>query len=252
MPEEKKFGLAKPLLILAVVLVIGQMGYWTTQAISSLWNIGGNYPREISVSSQGKVVLSPDVAIIRLGVSSEGSKIADVVKDNTAKMNAVLDEIKKLGVAGEDIKTLNYSLYPRYDYIEGKRFSHGYTLTQEIQVKSRNFSQVGDILEKSSDKGANTIGDLQFTIDDQTTAKTAALEDAISKAKAKAQKIALAGGLKLGKVMTLYEDSGSAPYYGIGAGYDSSTKLESAAVAPTIEPGQQELTVNVTLVYRVK
>lgn len=251
--EIKKLNFSKPLFILAVVLVAGQIGYWTTQAIGSLWNIsGGNYPREISVTAQGKVTVSPDMAIIRLGVTSEALKVADAVKDNTAKMNAILTEVKNSGVAAEDIKTTNYSLTPRYDYLESRRVFRGYTLTQEVQVKVRDFSKIGDILEKSSAKGANSIGDLQFTIDDQTVVKTAALEDAIAKAKAKAQTLATASGLKLGKVITMYEDSGVMPYYGAaGAGYDTTMKLE-AAVAPTVEPGQQEMTVNVTLVYRVK
>lgn len=254
--ETKLIGLSKPLLILAIVLVIGQMVFWGVQAYSTIWGTTGNYPREISVTAQGKAVSSPDVAVVRVGVKTEGMKIATVAKENNEKMNAILTALKDLGIAQKDIQTINYSLNPQYDYTDkGERVFKGYALSQEIKVKIRDFAKAGDVLEKSTGLGANLVGDLQFTIDDPSLAKEAALQDAIGKAKTKAQKISLASGLKLKKIVNIYEDYNQYPQYsstmGMGGG-EALMKAIPAAVAPDIQAGEQEITANVTLVYRVK
>ncbi|MCX6789278.1 MAG: SIMPL domain-containing protein [Candidatus Gribaldobacteria bacterium] len=253
--EGKLIGLAKPLLILAIILVAGQMVSWGVGAYSTIWGTTGNYPREISVTAQGKAVSVPDVAIVRVGVKTEGMKVAVVAKENNEKMNAILASLKDLGIAQKDIQTINYSLIPQYDYTDkGERVFKGYALSQEIKIKIRDFAVAGDVLEKSTGLGANLVGDLQFTIDDPAIAKAAALQDAITKAKAKAQEISSASGLNLKKIINIYEDYNQTPQYSSSVGMGGGEALMKAApaVAPDIQAGEQEITANVTLVYRVK
>ena len=252
----KQIGLSKSLLILAIVLVVGQVCYWGVQAYSAIWGTTGNYSREISVTAQGKAISAPDVAVVRVGVKTEGMKVATVVQENNEKMNAVLAALKDLKIASKDIQTINYSLNPQYDYTDkGERVFKGYALNQEVKVKIRDFAKAGDVLEKATGLGANLVGDLQFTIDDPATAKAAALQDAIGKAKAKGREISLASGLKLKKIVNIYEDYNQYPQYsssvGLGGG-EAFLMKATAAAAPDIQAGEQEITVNVTLVYRVK
>jgi len=253
--ENKLIGLAKPLLILAIVLVAGQIVSWGVGAYSAIWGATGNYPREISVTAEGQASSVPDVAVVRVGVKTEGMKVAAVVQENNQKMNAILSALKDLGIAQKDIQTTNYSLNPQYDYTDkGEKVFKGYALSQEVKVKIRDFAKAGDVLEKSTGLGANLAGDLQFTIDDPALVKAAALQDAISKAKAKAQKISLASGLKLKKIVNIYEDYSQYPQYSssVGMGGGEALIKVTAASAPDIQAGEQEITANVTLVYRVK
>jgi len=200
--ENKFIGLSKPLLILAIVLVAGQMIFWGAQTYNTIWSTTNSYPREISITAQGQAISSPDVAVVRVGVKTEGMKIAVVAKENNEKMNAILTALMALGIDKKDIQTINYSLNPQYDYTDkGERVFKGYALSQEIKIKIRDFAKAGDVLEKSTALGANLVGDLQFTIDDPVIATAAALQDAISKAKVKAQKISSASGLKLKKIV---------------------------------------------------
>ncbi|MEK7104165.1 MAG: SIMPL domain-containing protein, partial [Patescibacteria group bacterium] len=127
---------------------------------------------------------------MNLGITTEGNKVETIVQANTEKMNAVLTDIKALGIEEKDIKTKNYSLQPRYEWTEtGARIPRGYTLTQTIEVKIRDFAKIGNVLEIASSKGVNNIGDLQFTIDDIEKAKSIAREKAIANAKEKAKLI---------------------------------------------------------------
>lgn len=247
----KQIDFSKRIFILAAIIVVGLIGLWTVQSISSLWGwIGGYGPREISITAEGKATVVPDIALLRAGVTTEGSAVEKIVAENNTKMNAIIEAIKGLGVEEKDIKTTNYSLTPRYDWLETGRVFRGYTLNQEISIKVRDFEKIGDVLEVSTSNGGNLIGNLQFTVDDQEKVKALALEDAIANAKEKAQSIAQASGLKLKKVVNIYE-SGVTPYYGVGGAMTMDAKMESS-VAPPIQAGEQEITVNVTLIYRVR
>ncbi len=213
------------------------------------------YPEMLSVTGEGKASIAPDVATIDLGIITEGNAINIIIEKNTNSMNTVLADIKTLGIAEKDIKTKNYSLQPRYDWTQtGTRISRGYSLTQTIEVKIRDFAKIGNVLEVASAKGVNNIGDLHFTIDDLEKAKVIAREKAIANAKEKAQAIAQQTGLKLKKITNIYEDTGAYPYPTYDTvGMGSSMKAEvMPTIAPTIQTGEQEITVKVTLNYRTK
>ncbi len=253
--EAKSISLSKPLLILAIVLVVGQVCYWGAQAFTSLWGISGNYPQQISVSAEGVFRLVPDVAVIKLGVKTEGMKVAGVVKENNEKMNSILGAMKSLGVVDKDIQTLSYNLSQQYDYLEkGERVFRGYLLNQQIQIKVRDFTKVGDVLEKATSLGANSIGDLQFTIDDPAAARAAALQDAIAKAKIKAAGIASSSGLRMKKLINIYEDYSQYPLYSTATDMGGGEAMMKAvsSIAPTVQSGEQEIKATVTLVYKVR
>ena len=214
------------------------------------------YPETVSILGEGKATISPDIAAVDLGITTEGAKVETIVQENTDAMNKLLADIKVIGIANKDIKTKTYSLQPRYEYDEnGKRISKGYTLSQTIEVKIRDFAKIGNVLEIAANDGANNVGDLQFTIDDMEKARAQAREKAITQAKAKAQAIASQTGIKLKKITSVYEDTGSCGVYGcpytegMGAGI---TEKAVSSVAPTIQSGEQEVTVKITLNYRTK
>ncbi len=208
------------------------------------------YPETFSVTGEGKASIAPDIATVDLGIITEGNIIDVIVEKNTNNMNAVLADIKTLGIAEKDIKTKSYSLQPRYDWTQtGKRIPQGYSLTQTIEVKIRDFAKIGKVLEIASTKDVNNIGDLQFAIDDLEKAKSIAREKAIINAKEKANLIAKQTGLKLKKIINIYEDTGCGSY---GCPYPMSDSSAKISIAPTIQTGEQEITVKVTLNYRTK
>ena len=110
-----------------------------------------------------------------------------IVKKNSEKINAILEEIKKLGIEEKDVQTVRYNLSPHYEYSkEGERVFKGYVLEQELKVKIRNLEKIGEVLEKATEKGANLIGQLYFSVDNPEPILEKAREEAIEKAKAKA------------------------------------------------------------------
>ncbi len=242
---------ANKVFILAIVLVVGVLGFLAAKLTYDFATLPQNYPLEITSVGQGKVFAKPDIALVSIGVQTQGMKSNDVVTENNTKMNAITTAIKNLGVEEKDIQTSSYNLSPVYDYTERGRVFRGYSLNQAVNVKIRNFDKIGDILDKATSLGANTVGDLQFTIDDQEKVISEARTKAIAEAKTKAGDLAAAAGLKIVKLVNISEGNAPSPQplYGKGGG---ELDMVSSSVAPQIQTGQMEINSTVYLTYRVR
>jgi uncharacterized protein YggE len=219
------------------------------------------YARTVAVSGEGKISARPDVAFVTLSVQSVGKTVAQVTQDNNTKMNQVIAEMKKIGIKEDDITTTSYNLYPRYNEIkpvdpEIKELVAqtpqiiGYTLDQSLSLKIRDLTKVDQVLDRGVAVGANQVGGLNFDIDDASKIKSEAREQAFQKAREKAEAMAKAAGVRLGRVVTFSESYGSYPMY---ANYLMDAKTESyAAGAPSIQAGSKELSVNVSVTYEIE
>ena len=222
--------------------------------------------RSFSVSGEGKIVAVPDVAQFDFSVVTEGGKdLGSLQADNTKKVNSAIDFVKTNGVDSKDIQTQNYSISPRYQTYNCYRPLDsvnvqpcppaeivGYSVSQDVQVKIRDFSKIGDILGGVVKAGANTVSQLQFTIDDPDSVKSQARAEAITKARAKAKEVAKAGGFSVGRLLGIDESGPSPIYYSYDTGGAAMEKSVAAVPAPSIEPGSQDVTVDVTLRYEIR
>jgi hypothetical protein len=257
--DKPKIYLGSAIVLAVFLFVVGYLCYVGAYSKSIQ---PGSY-RSFSVSGEGKITTIPDIAQFTFSVITEGGKdIASLQKDNTDKTNKAIDFVKIQGVETKDIKTTNYNLSPKYQYYNCDRLSSitpcppaeivGYTITQTISVKIRDFAKIGDIMSGVVNSGANSVSSLSFGIDDQTAVENQAREKAIAKAREQANLVAKAGGFKVGRLISIEE--GYTPYYstkGLGGGisYDSVAVPEAA---PVIEAGSQEITVSVTLRYEIQ
>jgi len=212
------------------------------------------FQNQFSVTAEGRVFAKPEIANIRFGVRTEAKPTAaQAIADNTKTMNEVIASVKSLGIEDKDIKTSHYQLYPEYDYLDGRQRLRGYSLNQEVTVKIRDLDKVGSAIESASASGANQVGDISFTIDDIDELKAQARAEAIVKAKRKMEELKHRTGIELGRLINVYESDQSqypVPYYGIG-GMGSDLAMAKTSV-PQIEPGQNEIVVNVTMTWEVE
>ena len=250
--DEQTIKFLNKTFILAAILVAGILIFLFTVIGYQQRSLDQQNTNQITVSGEGKVYAKPDVAIVSLGVTTQATTVADVTKNNTDKMNAVIDAIKNLKIDEKDIQTTNYSLTPLYNWTEKQgRIFQGYTLEQDVQVKIRDFTKIGDVLSQGTTNGANLVGDLQFTIDNPEQFKEQARAKAIEQAKANAQNLAKESGVNLGKLINVYEGYNSVPVVYNSAKAMGGGVAESAPV-PTVQPGQQEIDITINLTYQVK
>ena len=243
--EKLKIGLLATGIIVALAAIFIGMS-WSNSLYPS---------RTVTVSAEGKATVSPDLATISFSVLTQGTDPIKLESDNAQKMNDAISFVKSNGVESKDIATTAYDLYPNYNY--DKYGSNpkivGYTLTQTSTVKIRDFSKVAPIVGGLSDKGVNQIGSVSFSVEDQDKYLAPARDEAFAKAKAKAMEMAKSTGANLGKILN-FSDSQNNIYQ--PAVYKNSamgvTDSSVSSIAPTIEPGTQNLTVNVSITYELQ
>jgi len=216
-----------------------------------------NNQDRFSINGSGTVYAKSDIANIEVGLRTGTKKTAaEATKDSTTKMDDIIKELKKLNIDEKDIKTTNYNLNPVYNWTDktGQQLV-GYEVNQNLTLKIRDLSKIGDVIAKTTEKGANQIGNINFTIDDEYELKNQAREMAIQKAKEKAELIAKQSGMKLGEIKSVYEnaDYNPSPIMYTNAKMDMAAgAVNESLSSPSIQSGQNEIKVDVTLVYEVK
>lgn len=203
------------------------------------------YKNTISVQGEGKIYTKPDIAVMNLSVVTQGKSINDVQDENTEKMNDVVDFLKDFGIEDKNIKTIDYRIYPQYNY-ENRKIPEiiGYEITQTLEVKVKEMDKIGSILDEAVGVGINQISSLRFSVEDDEEFKQEARALAIQDAKEKAEKLAKELGVRLIKISG-YSEGDSYDYrvfgeVGIGGGG-----------SPQIQTGENEISVNVVLIYEI-
>lgn len=248
------------LLIIFVAILIAQKG-------NDLKNVIKNQKpaNTISVSADGKVTATPDLATVTIGVLSQGTTAVDVKNQNNDKVNKVIAFIKAQGIADKDITTSQFSFYPQQNYggvmsPSGSKVPTivGYQGNQSVTVKVRGVDKDQAVLEKILDgavnNGANEINGINLSIENPDALQQQAQQIAIANAKVKAQALAKAAGLSLGKVVSISETGNNYPGP-IPYALDSAMGMGGAvakSIAPNIQTGSQDITESMSVVFEVK
>lgn len=206
------------------------------------------------VTETGKVTVVPDIAKISVGIEEQGQSLKSAQDSLNRKSKSLTDSLKKLGVDEKDIKTTNYNVYPEYDYDATPYKINGYRVSTSYEVKITDFEKVNDALVIATQSGANVIGNISFEVNDKTKTKLTqeAREMAVKLAKEKAEGLAKAAGITLGKIINVTEVMGVD--YPRPIMFDKAvTTLESGAPeTANVTPGETEISVTVSLSYEVR
>jgi hypothetical protein len=238
-------GVALFVLVLTVFVAVK-----TVTEVKSLKRAGSQV-NTISVSGEGKVFAKPDIGQVSLSVVKSGKTVMEAESAATKAMNDVTNFLKSSGVAEKDIKTTEYSIQPLFDYPNGSRVDRGYEVRQGLTVKIRMLEDAGKIVSGVAERGANQIGGISFTTEDPTLLKEEARRKAIEDARAKAKVLARDLGIRLGDVVSFSESGGGYPIF-YGMAKEVGMGMDGASVAPDIQPGENEITINVTVSFEIR
>jgi uncharacterized protein len=204
--------------------------------------------RQISVTGTGTASGTPDMAQIFVGVTTQNSSVSQAVSDNQKAMTTLLAMLKAQGIADADIRTSNYSLNTENPQgVPGKGTTSPevlFDVSNQVHVTVRNIANLPTILDRVVAAGANNIFGVTFGITNPTSLQDSAREAAVKDALARAQALAKLEGVTLGDVLSVSESSssgGPVPMaYGLGGG------------GTPVEPGAQDVTINLQVTYSIK
>ncbi|MDI1478208.1 SIMPL domain-containing protein [Polyangium sp. y55x31] len=203
--------------------------------------------RHITVVGHGEAQGKPDIARTSLGVEASAPTVEEAMNQTSARMKAILDALKKLGIEEKDIQTANFSISVERPFMEGPmpvpmpmpvpeaapapkggkaaaaaapaaapvapppQPSVKYRVSNTVEVTIRDVSKASRVLQAAVDAGANNVWSVSFGIDETKALEATAREKAIADAKARAEALAKLSGLELGPVISVSEVIGRGP-----------------------------------------
>jgi len=214
--------------------------------------------KNVTVTGQGKVSFTPDLAIVTLGVQIDKvAKPEEALSQLNTKVEGIIKAVKAVGIAPENIQTQNYSLYPQYDYKDNISTVSGYNANEQLVIKVANYDQdpnrLNRVIAESSKAGANQVNNLSFDSSNMNDLKQQARIKAIEDARAKSASLAATAGVELEDITGWYENLiNPSPIYSTIDYGKGGLGGAGAVSSPQTPAGDREVIIEIGVTYNIK
>ena len=201
---------------------------------------------QLVTSATAEVALKPDRATLVFTVESRGTTAAKAGAESSRKQRGVIDTLRSLGIAADQMQTASLQISPEYVYPgENKppRVS-GYVARSSIRVEVLKIDLVGSLIDAALSMDATGIGSLAFRSSQEESARRQALELAVAKARADADAMAKAAGGAVGLLIDLQAQPSYERPMPIAYAQASEMRMAKAAPMP-VEAGEIRVSATV-------
>jgi len=200
----------------------------------------------VTAHGEGSAQGPPDLLTITLGVQTSAASAASALSENASSATALVAQLKADGVAAADLQTSGLSIQPVYS--GNPPVIRSYQVTNTVTARLHDLSQDGTVIDDAARAAGNAIqvDGIAFSIQDDTALAGQARGAAVRQAATYARAMAQGAGASLGRLCSLVDQTTSpvvVPTFSAAAG--------SASAGTPIEPGTQQVTADVTAVYRL-
>jgi uncharacterized protein YggE len=208
--------------------------------------LGKRRKKEIHVTGEGTVSVQPDRAEITLGVSTEDIELKKAQEENGAAIAKVIQSLREMGINEDNIQTVEYSIYPLYDFSNGQQVFRGYRVNHMVSIAVADIDRVGSVVDAAVTSGANNVRNITFSLSNSAVAYQKALSLAVESAIAKANTIAQSLQVQLipTPVQVVEVLGGQKEPIPFG-----ETQMVKSAAATQIEPGTQAIKALVRAIF---
>ena len=250
--KQHGLGIVRVAMMLVGIMLVGSVGSVQAQAQPAAT---GPAVRSVTVSGTGRVSAQPDVATITIGVQTDAAQASAALTQNSEQMQALIKTLEEGGVDKKDIQTQAIQLYtPDQQAVEPmpaetrgvtQTVGGGYRAINLVEVRVRDLSKVGALIDQAVQAGGNQIQGIRFELSDPQAALDQARQAAWEDAQHRAEQWAELTGAKLGEVLTINEYQSAIPYAA------DSSLMRGAASVP-VEPGTQTIQVDVQVSWQLE
>lgn len=255
---KKMYGLAAGCVGMAAVLSACTPQVSTSvPGVIRVENVDVGDEGKVTINSSESVEVTPDMAEIIYGITTEDKDASACQQKNTEALDKVLAFLKEQGYEDKSIKTTGFSLEPRYDWSGNSQKLIGYQMNTQVTVTDVPIDDVGGLLSKTVESGANEIQNVTYFSSTYDQAYEEALKKAVELARGKAEAIAEADGRQLGKVLKVeeYNDGQYGRYASSGINQRSMKMMDAEAAAGAADmgvmPGQMKVTANICVDFEL-
>lgn len=203
----------------------------------------------LTVSAEASRTAAPDLAVLSAGVVTQAADAAAAMAENSRRMAAVTAALRRAGVEPRDLRTSQLSVQPQYRYGEGRAPAiTGYQAANQVTVRLRDLARIGAVVDALVKEGANRIDGPSFTVEKPEPLLDEARAEAVRAARARAELLAAAAGVRIVRVLTIQEAGGAPEFRPV---MRAMAAAPAADMAPPVEAGESELRASVTVSYEI-
>lgn len=202
---------------------------------------------ELDVQATGVSTRAPDIATISAGVVTQAAKAGEAMAANAKAMSATIAALKRAGVADRDIQTQSVTLQPQYRYGDNQPpVLTGYQASNRVSVRLRDLAAAGGVIDALVGAGANQIDGPTLSVEHPEAALDEARAKALATARTRAELYARAAGLTVRRIVRISESEEARPVV-----RPIAMMAAKRADATPVEAGEQELMVNLSVVFEL-
>lgn len=248
-------------LLLLVIVILGITGCDTITSPPSQATATGSHVSQqytgIWVSGTGEVTVTPDIAVLEVGVEAQRMTVAEAQAEAAEAMAKIMTALTDSGVKEEDIQTQYFRIrqQTRYDNYTDEETITGYRVTNTVSAKIREIENAGNIIDAAVRAGGDfvRINDLNFRVEDPSGYYDEAREKATADARKKAEKLAKQMGVKLGEPTFIAESAyAPSPYGGISYGLGEAAIPAPVVIQTPVSPGETKVTLTIQIAYSIR
>lgn len=204
----------------------------------------------VAVVGEAAEDVAPDRATLRFGVATERPTAAAAAADNAAAMQAILADLRTLGIADADMQTQNVSLAPvsseERDARGKAKTVQSYRASNMLAVRVKPVEKAGDIVGRVLDKGANSLEGVDYDHSDLDAKRDELRGKAVKDAERRARIYAEAAGLRLARVIEIRPLEYHMP---MAKGFDAQVAAAPGGTSVPLRPGMQHVSERVSVIW---
>lgn len=234
------------------LILAGALGVGSVMALSA--PVMAEVAARMTVAGEARVSSVPDVASIRLGAEGRGQTAVEAMNATSTALEGIMARLKEVGIEDKDIQTLDLSVdeETRWNREREEQVFVGYLARNMISVDVRDMELLSDVLGRVLSDGANRLGGVSFSMQDDAALRAEARRTAVKDAMEKAELFAEAAGVRVGRVVSI-DDTAEPLVEGPVMRMMEPVMAEEAAGAKAVPVAVGEVTVRaeVTMVFEI-
>jgi uncharacterized protein YggE len=202
----------------------------------------------LSISAEGKVTGTPDLATLNLGVTTQARTAQAATQDNARQMTALIAALRRAGVAERDIQTSNISVNPQQQYHDNEPpVITGYQASNTVTAKIRTIDNTGRVIDAVVAAGGNTINGVEFSYQNPDAQMDAARRDAVANARHRADLYAQALGMRVFRIIAVSEGGSYTPPMPA-----PMVRMAAAEASTPVQVGQLDTTATINVTFELR
>jgi uncharacterized protein YggE len=208
-------------------------------------------PKSIVVVGQGSATVTPDAAVLRVGLEVRADTASQALAGVTDRAQAVLAATKGQGADEGDVQTQGVALYPQMD-TQGRRVV-AYLASYSLSVRLGELSSAPAVVDAVSQAAGDALrlGGFHLSTADSEAARNDAAARAVEDARGRAERLATAAGVRLGRVLAINEMGAMVPPQMVPFARRAVAAAGPASAAVPMEAGSENVVVRVTVTFEI-